>query len=68
MGWTEKRTFKSFIMTGIDNSKDIWTGQRGNDIYVTGGTLDDQDFIAHAGQDIPRLIAEIRILNQLLNK
>lgn len=40
----------SFIMTG------------GEDIYLTGATLADQDFIAHARQDIPALIQEIRAL------
>ena len=40
----------SFIMTG------------GNDIYLSGATLDDQDFIAHARQDLPVLIREIRSL------
>jgi hypothetical protein len=34
----------SFIMTG------------GNDIYLSGATLADQDFIAHARQDLPALI------------
>jgi hypothetical protein len=40
----------SFIMTG------------GEDIYLTGATTADQDFIAYARQDIPRLIAEIERL------
>jgi hypothetical protein len=39
-----------FIMTG------------GEDIYLTGATVDDYDFIAHARQDIPKLIAEIERL------
>lgn len=39
-----------FIMTG------------GEDIYLTGATVTDQDFIAHARQDIPKLIAEIERL------
>lgn len=29
------------------------------DIEITGGTAADQDFIAYARQDIPRLVAEI---------
>jgi hypothetical protein len=49
----------SFIMTGAGD-------QRGNDIELTGATVADQDFIAAARQDVPRLIAEIRILRQLL--
>jgi hypothetical protein len=42
----------SFIMTGIDEN-------RGNDIELSGATTADQDFIAHARQDIPLLLAEI---------
>lgn len=44
-----------FIMTGTG-------GQRGADIEMTGATIADYDFIAHARQDIPRLINEIREL------
>ena len=44
----------SFIRTG------------GDDIYLTGATVSDQDFIAHARQDIPRLIAEIERLKKLV--
>jgi hypothetical protein len=39
-----------FIMTG------------GEDIYLTGATADDQEFIAHARQDIALLIDEIERL------
>jgi hypothetical protein len=42
----------SFIMTG------------GNDIYLSGATLADQDFIAHARQYLPALIQEIRALRE----
>lgn len=41
-----------FIMTGSD------------DIELLGATVADYDFIANARQDIPRLIQEIRELNQ----
>jgi len=44
-----------FIMTGTDD-------QRGEDIELIGATNADYDFIAHARQDIPRLITEIREL------
>jgi hypothetical protein len=47
-----------FIMTGPDSS-------RGPDIEVTGGTPADQDFIAHARQDVPKLLAEVRRLRGL---
>ncbi|UPQ80692.1 hypothetical protein M0M57_07585 [Flavobacterium azooxidireducens] len=52
----------SFIMTGISESEDIWSDKRGADIYLTGATTVDQDFIAHARQDIPKLITEIKRL------
>jgi hypothetical protein len=50
----------NFIMTGTDTA-------RGNDIELTGATVADQDFIAHARQDIPQLLAEIRRLKSLLH-
>jgi hypothetical protein len=52
----------SFIMTGIAEGEDIWSDKRGEDIYLTGATTADQDFIAHARQDIPKLISEIKRL------
>ena len=36
----------------------------GEDIELSGATTADQDFIAHARQDVPRLIAEIRRLRR----
>jgi len=48
----------SFIMTGEGEV-------RGDDIELSGATLADQDFIAHARQDIPRLLAEIQRLQNL---
>jgi len=44
----------------ISGSDFIMTG--GADIYLSGATTDDQDFIASAYQDIPRLLAEIERL------
>lgn len=49
----------SFIMTGPSNA-------RGEDIELSGATGDDQDFIAHARQDMPRLLEEVRRLRSLL--
>jgi hypothetical protein len=46
-----------FIMTGEGNS-------RGRDIELSGATKADQDFIAHARQDVPRLAAEIERLRR----
>ncbi|SEM74080.1 hypothetical protein [Bradyrhizobium sp. OK095] len=54
--------WRSFIEARekISGSDFIQTG--GEDIYLTGATIADQDFIAHARQDIPMLIAEIKRL------
>lgn len=35
---------------------------------MTGATVADQDFMAAARQDVPRLIAEVRTLRALLNR
>ncbi len=56
----------SFIMTGIAKGENIWGENRGEDIYLTGATNADMDFIANARQDIPMLIAEIERLQNLL--
>jgi hypothetical protein len=47
-----------FIMTGGDVD-------RGADIELTGATPADQDFIACARQDVPRLVAEVRRLRRI---
>jgi hypothetical protein len=52
----EKMSGSDFIMTG------------GEDIYLTGATVADQDFIAHARQDIAKLVAEVERLRKLLRK
>ena len=52
----------SFIMTGIKEGEDIWSENRDADIYLTGATNSDQDFIANAKQDIPKLLTEIKRL------
>jgi len=51
----EEMSGSDFIMTA------------GEDIYLSGATVADQDFIAHARQDIPRLVAEIERLRKLLS-
>ncbi|MBK9029887.1 MAG: NAD-dependent epimerase/dehydratase family protein [Myxococcales bacterium] len=43
-------------MVGADDA------HRDDDIELTGATVADQDFIAHARQDLPRLLAEVRRL------
>ena len=59
--------WKSFIekRDKFSGSDFIQTG--GEDFYLTGGTLADQEFIAHARQDTPRLIAEIERLRALVH-
>lgn len=52
----EEMSGSDFIMTG------------GEDIYLTGATIADQDFIAHARQDIPLLLDEIDRLRCLVAK
>ena len=49
----------SFIMTGEGAT-------RGDDIELTGATEADYDFIAHARQDIPRLLEEVEELRKLV--
>jgi hypothetical protein len=58
----------SFIMTGIAEGDTIWDNKRGKDIYLIGTTHADQDFIAHARQDIPSLLAEISRLKKELQE
>lgn len=49
----------NFIMTGEGDS-------RGEDIELAGASVADQDFIAHARQDIPTLLSEIERLKKLI--
>lgn len=51
----------SFVMTGEGPG-------RGEDLEIPAATTADMDFIAHARQDIPRLLAEVRRLCKLLGK
>jgi hypothetical protein len=48
--------------SGSDIIKTGEEDKRGEDIELTGATEADYDFIAHARQDIPKLIEEIRRL------
>ena len=51
----------NFIMTGVGGERGT-TIDSSPDIELTGASHDDQDFIAHARQDIPALISEIERL------
>lgn len=44
------------------------SGNRKQDFEVVGATNDDLEFITHAKQDIPLLIAEIEYLKSMLSK
>ncbi|WP_434722413.1 hypothetical protein [Mesorhizobium sp. RIZ17] len=62
--WVEGRDFdggSNFIQTGNG-------AERGEDIEMSGATVADQDFMAAARQDIPRLITEVRRLRALLTQ
>ncbi len=52
----------------ISGSDVIVRGENGSeeDLYLTGATIEDHDFIAHARQDIPYLLKEIERLQNLL--
>lgn len=57
--------------TSFVESREMFSGSDfirtgGDDIYLTGATVADQDFIAHARQDIEILIKEVfRLTNEL---
>ncbi len=57
----------SFIMTNAPNRDDWRNPSRGEDLEISGATQADMEFIAHARQDIPMLIAEIERLKALIN-
>ena len=47
----------------------VGTGSdRSADIELTGATVEDQDFIAAAREDVPRLIRYIRLLKRQVDK
>ncbi|MFM2268652.1 MAG: hypothetical protein RL757_2093 [Bacteroidota bacterium] len=58
----------SFIMTNVPNRDDWKNENRGEDLEIMGATHADNEFIAHARQDIPFLLAEIERLKKLLHK
>ncbi len=41
-------------------------GRTGDDLEIIGATMEDQDFVAHAREDVPRLLAEVERLRALL--
>jgi len=56
----------SFVEGRDHSSGDSFIRTDAEDIYLTGATAADQDFIANARQDLPALIQEIKILRREL--
>ena len=58
-----KGPWKSYIEGRDHESGDSFIETGGEEIYLSNPLFDNnQDFIAHSRQDVPRLIAEIRKL------
>ena len=55
--------WRSFIEGRDHESGDSFIQTGGEDIYLLRGTHADQDFIASARQDIPRLVAALRAVS-----
>ena len=58
--------WKSYVEGREHMSGDDFIMTGGEDIYLMGATVPDQDFIAHARQDIPKLVGEVERLRKLL--
>ncbi|ULH28280.1 hypothetical protein FH581_019325 [Leptospira weilii] len=58
--------WKSFIEGRDHTSGSDFIRTSKNDIELSGASVADQDFIANAKQDIPRLIAEIEFLWKII--
>jgi hypothetical protein len=58
--------WKSLVEGRDFDSGSSFIQTKDEDIYLRGATVADQDFIASARQNIPRLIAEIRALKSKL--
>jgi hypothetical protein len=57
--------WKSFVEGRDHESGSSFIQTARNDIELSGATIEDQDFVASARQDVPLLIAEIRRLQKL---
>jgi hypothetical protein len=60
--------WKSYVEGREEMSGSDFIMTEGEDIYLSGATVADQDFITHARQDIPNLVAEVERLRKLLPK
>ena len=60
--------WKSFVEGRDHASGSNFIRTAGEDIYLTGASIADQDFIANAHQDVPALIREVRRLRARLGE
>jgi hypothetical protein len=58
--------WKSYVEGRDHDSGSSFIMTSGKDIELSGATVADQDFIAHARQDVPQLLAEIERLKRVL--
>ena len=58
----------SFVEGRDHQSGSSFIRTSGEDIELSGATVADQDFIAHARQDVPRLLEEIERLRRTLKE
>ena len=58
----------SFVEGRDHQSGSSFIRTSGEDIELAGATVADQDFIAHARQDVPRLLEEIERLRRSLEE
>jgi hypothetical protein len=56
--------WKSLVEGRDHGSGDSFIKTGGSDIYLSGASLADLDFIAHARQDVPALVQELRALRK----
>ena len=54
--------WKSYVEGQDHTSGSSFVATSASDIELTGATVGDQDFIAHAREDLPRLLDEVRRL------
>jgi hypothetical protein len=59
--------WKAYLEGRDHTSGDSFIKTPRNDIYLDGGSLADLDFIAHARQDIPRLLDELQVLKAMIS-
>jgi len=60
--------WKSYIEGRDHQSGSSFIMTSGDDIELSGATDADQDFMAHARQDVPQLVEEVRRLRRRLKE